>query len=733
MFKLTRRRLLAGTAAVAGGGLVLALLDEDAAESRLVNTPGILEPNAYLQITPAGEIILQIDKAEMGQGVITGFVTLVAEELGVRPAQIDWRAAPIHPLFQTPSQITSESRSMRSRWDILRLTGARAREMLRAAAAERWAVAADDITVLGNGSLRDETSGDIVGYGALAEAAARQAVPREPPLTAAADYKYIGTDVQRPDAAAKVYGTAVFGTDVRVAGMKMAVILRPPRFGDELLEFDGSAAAAQAGVTAVLEVPAGVAVVADTWWAAHQARQLIKAQWSDGPLAGFGPEELRRAHVDRMAAEESVEARDDGDIDAGFAAATKVVAADYSAPFLAHVTMEPMNATVRVTAESCEIWAPSQGPDLCQQVARKLTGLSREQIVVHTPLLGGGFGRRATVDYVAEAITIAQQLSGVPIQLLWSREDDLRGDYFRGATSHRLRVALDDENRPIAWHHSLAAPVVSQNFMEPWLGSILPEWFSQGSVESVTRLALGVQRRFFGPFQAWDGAVTVPYAIPNLRVDVREVENGLRVGIWRSVGNSYNAFVVESFIDELAHELDADPVDLRRSLLTEHPRHLAVLDRLIKEAEQVSLPAGRTRGLALHASFDSVIGQVAEVSVSPAGVIRVHRVICVVDCGLAINPDIVKAQMESGIVCGLTAALYSDVKFADGKVLDSNFHDHPVLRLREMPAIDTHIIESGPAPAGIGEAGTPAIAPAIANAVFAATGTRLRDLPLRLS
>ncbi len=727
--KLTRRRLLTGTAVVAGGGLVLALVRDD--DAPRLGAEHDLEPNAYLQVRPDGVIVLQVDKIEMGQGVMTGFVTLLAEELGVRPDQVTPRHAPVLALFQTPSQLTAESYSMRSRWDTLRETGAAAREMLREAAARRWGVAFDRVEVAGDATLLNAETGERLAYADLANAAAELSVPSSPPLTPPERYRWIGGRVPRPDAPDKVTGRTVFGSDVRLPGMLTAVVARPTRAGDRLLSFDAEAIAGLPGVRHVAEISSGVAVVADGYWQAQQAASRLRAEWADGPLAGFDLAALRTEQQARIAAGDGKRARNDGDVDTGLAGARDGLEAEYRTPFVAHATMETMNATVRLTADHCEIWTPVQAPDLARQVACDLAGLRRDQVDVHTTFAGGGFGRRAMTDFVEEAVQVALQVDA-PVQLVWSREDDLRHDYYRSATLHRLRGGIDADGQLAAWDHTLVAPDHTSAILPIGLASLAPESWSRSFTDRIAGWLGPLQVKLLGPYQARDGAVTLPYAAPNLRVTLHALNPPLPVGIWRSVGNSYNAFVVESFIDELAHLAGADAADYRRRHLGGEPRHLAVLDRLVDASGWGNAPAGRHQGMAIHACFDSVVGQVAEISLK-AGRIRVHRVTCVVDCGIAINPDIVSAQLESGILFGLNAALHDEVEVLDGRVRQSNFHDYPMLRIADAPAIDTHIIESATHVGGIGEAGTPPIAPAVANAVFAATGRRLRELPLRLA
>ncbi len=728
--KLSRRRWLKGAAAIAGGGLVLALFREDLKERSLATQANTLEPNAYLQIAPSGQIVLQVDKAEMGQGVMTGFVTLMAEELRVRPDQITARLAPVHALFQDPTQITGESKSMRTRWLKIRRTGAAAREMLRMAAAKRWSTAVEDVLLPGDGTLVNANTNEQIEYGLVAGAAAGLAVPRDPSLRSPQDYQWIGTRVARPDIPEKVRGAPLYGIDVRVPEQVTAVIARPKRVGDLLVSFDAVTARKARGVYDIVEISAGVAVLAESFWYAQQAIRKLKLDWHPGPAAGVDQGGLRREQQAILNADTAVLARDDGDVDQ-FLSASGFSSAEYFTPFLAHAPMETMNATVRLSEQQCELWLPTQVPDMARELASQMTGLSRDQVTVHSTFIGGGFGRRALTDLVAEVVAIAQQTDR-PVQLVWSREEDIRFDYFRSATSHRLQARLDPDGRISGWRHQLVAPILTHQLMKVGLATVLPEWLSGNPTDALGDLSFKVQRRFVGPWQAGDGSKTLPYQVPNVRVEMSYWEPAVRLGIWRSVGNSYNAFAVESFIDELAHAAGVDAAEFRRRHLEDQPRQLALLSKLLLASRWGESATGNFQGLAMHSCFGSICGQVAEVKLADSGKIQVRKVTCVIDCGTPINPDVIRAQMEGGIIDGLTAALYGEIDIQDGQVRQSNFHDYPMLRLADTPDIEVVIMDSAEPPTGVGETGLPPIAPAVANAVFAASGVRLRDLPLRL-
>jgi CO/xanthine dehydrogenase Mo-binding subunit len=729
--RLTRRRVLVGTIALAGGGLALTWLRPDPEKARLSGDPDAFEPNAYLQITPSGEIILQVDRAELGQGVMTAFVTLVAEELDVPPSRIEARLAPVHPFFQDPSQVTGESKTVRTRWRRLRETGAAARGMLLTAAAARFGVDRAAVRSDGQGFVVGARAAERLSYGELAAAAARLPVPAGVTLRERRDFRYIGKATPRVDAEAKVRGVARYGIDVQFPGLLTAMVARSHEFGGQVAAYDAARTLALPGVRAVVKIPGGVAVVGESFWHARRGVEALEVTWTPGPMAGLDTGFVHDEQRHLLASESGDRVRDDGDVDAVFSGAAEVVDAEYTFPYLAHATMEPMNCTVSLSGDRAEVWAPSQGPDLVRQVVCDMAGLRREQVTVHSTYCGGGFGRRALMDYVTEAVAIALQIRQ-PVKLVWTREDDMRHSYFRQATVHRTKAILGDDGRPRAWSHRLVAASVSRHIMPVVLPALLPQSFPRPAVRALADAAGDFFIWALGPFQAREGSVNMPYAVDNVAVDLIHWDPGVPVGIWRSVGNSYNAFVVESFVDELAHRAGQDPAAYRRALLKGEPRHLAVLDALLEESAWGSPPAGRHQGIAVHAAYDSVVGQVAEISVGEGGVIRVHRVTCAVDCGLAINPDIVRQQIEGGVIFGLTAALYGEVPIANGRALASNFHDYRMLTLRDAPEIAVRIVDSGGEPGGIGEAGTPPIAPAVANAVFRATGKRLRNLPLRL-
>jgi isoquinoline 1-oxidoreductase beta subunit len=699
------RREFLGTAGALGAGLVISVYLPGCSRPQRTASTEPFAPNAWLRIFPDERVLVIVDRSEMGQGVSTALPMLVAEELEADWSKIEMMFAPadkayINPLFGM--QATGGSTSIRAAWQPLRKAGAAAREMLLTAAAQTWGV--------DKSACRAEQGAVIHGsdrltYGQLATKAAALPVPQDAPLKDAKDWKIIGTRQKRLDTPDKVDGSARFGIDVAVPGMLVAVIARCPVFGGKVKTFDATKTKAIPGVRQVVSVSSGVAVVADGYWPAKSGRDALQITWDEGPTAHVSSASIQRLFTG-LADKSGAKVRHDGDPMGAMSGAHAQLTADYSAPFLAHATMEPMNCTADVRADGVDIWAPTQFQGSAQALGAQIGGVSADKVLVHTTYLGGGFGRRAESDFVREALETSKAV-GAPVKVIWSREDDIQHEYYRPASYHRFHAGWDAGGKPVAWTHRVVAPSIVARFMGPQ----------------------AIKNGIDG--EAVEGAVGMPYSIPNVHVDYHLADTGIPVGFWRSVSNSFNAFAVEGFIDELAHAARKDPYTFRRDLLTKAPRHLGVLNLVADKAGwDKPLPAGQARGIAVWKAFESYVAEVAEVSLDTDGSVRVHRVVCAVDCGPVVNPSIVEAQLQGGIVYGLTAALWGEITIANGRVEQDNFTNYQMVRQAHMPVIETYILPSTDAQGGIGEPATPPIAPAVCNALFALTGKRIRKLPI---
>jgi len=699
-------------AGLLGGGLLLAFsLPGRKAFGQAAPVGGSFAPSAFLRIDPKGETTVFANKSEMGQGVYTSLPMLIAEELEADWTKIKVEPAPVDPAFNHtqwgPVQGTGGSTSMRSEWERLRRVGAAARIMLVRAAAETWRV--DPAACRAEkGFVIHEASKRRLSYANLVGMASRLKAPQDIPLKDPKEFKIIGQPVKRLDTPEKITGKVVFGFDVQFPGLLTAVVARPPVFGGKMKSFNSDKTKKIPGVKAIIPIASGVAVVAVGFWAATLGREALEIEWEEGPLSGLNTPALREEYA-ALARKPGLVAAARGNPDEALEKASKRLEAEYEVPYLAHACMEPLNCTVDFRGDRCEIWTGTQMQTGDRNAAARILDLKPEQVKLHTTYLGGGFGRRANPvsDFVSEAAQIAKVI-GKPIKLIWTREDDTKGGYYRPAWHNRLTAGLDESGQLTSWKHTLVGQ------------SILAGTPFEAMIQN------GVDRT------SVEGAQDLPYAVPNLLVDLHSPKTGVPVLWWRSVGHSNTAFVVESFIDEAAHAAGKDPFEFRRALLEKHPRHKGVLELAAEKAGWGNpLPAGQARGIAVHESFGSFVAQVAEVSVSSSGEIKIHRVVCAVDCGRVVNPDTVAAQMESGIVFGLTAALYGEITFKNGRVEQSNFNNYEMLRLNEMPKVEVHIVPSEEALGGIGEPGVPPIAPAVANAIFGLTGKRLRRLPIR--
>ena len=700
---LSRRGFLQAGAA-AGGGLMLSL-NLPLGKAEAANT---FAPNAFVRIGSDGQIVLTMPYVEMGQGTYTSIPMLIAEELEVDLKQVRLEHAPpneklyVNPLLGV--QATGNSNAMRGAWQPLRQAGATARTMLIAAAAKKWNVDPASCRAQ-KGEVSHPPTGRTVKYGALAADAAQIPVPQNVALKRAQDFALIGKPAKRLDTPAKVNGTAVYGIDVRPPGVKIATLAQSPVFGGRVKSVDDTAAKAVRGVRQIVRLDDAVAVIADHMGAAKKGLAALMIEWDDGPHPKLSTGDIA-GELEKATNSVGAVAQNVGDVGKAMASAATKVEAIYQVPFLAHAAMEPMNCTVHARKDECEIWIGSQAVARVQAMAAKAADLSPEKVIVHNHLLGGGFGRRLEADGAVRAVQIAQHVDG-PVKVVWTREEDVQHDMYRPYWVDRISAALDDKGKPVAWNNRFAGSSV--------LARWLPPAFKDGLDPDTT-----------------EGAIDLVYDLPNFHVEYVRVEPpGIPTAFWRSVGPSHNVFVTESFMDELAAAAKQDPVAYRRVLLDKSPRAKAVLELAAQKAGWGQpLPERAGRGVSLQSAFATYMAQVAEVEVAKSGEVRVRRVVCAVDCGTVVNPDTVKAQIQSGIIFGITAALYGEITLKNGRVEQTNFDTYQMLRINEAPAIEVYIVESSEPPGGMGECGTSAIVPAVANAIFAATGKRLRKMPV---
>ena len=704
---LSRRGFLR-VGAAASGGLMLSLnlpFANGKAESRDADN---FVPNAFIRINGDGQIILTMPYVEMGQATYTSIPMLIAEELEVDLKQVRLEHAPPNEkLYANPLlgvQATGNSNAIRGAWQPLRQAGAIARTMLVAAAAKRWNVDPASCRAQ-SGEVLHAATGRRIKYGELATDATRMPVPEGVVLKQPKDFKLIGTSAKRLDTPAKVNGTAVYGIDVRPPGVKIATLAQSPVFGGRVKSVDDAAAKSVKGVRQIVRLDDAVAVVADHMGAAKKGLAALVIEWDDGPHAKLTTEDIA-GELEKATQSPGAVAQNVGDTDKAMASAVSKIEAIYQVPFLAHAAMEPMNCTVHVRGDRCEVWVGNQAIARAQATAAKTTGLSLDQVVVHNHLLGGGFGRRLEVDGVTRAVQIAMHVDG-PVKVVWTREEDIQHDMYRPYWFDRISAGLDEKGKPVVWDHRFAGSSVIARY--------LPPAFKNGLDPDST-----------------EGAIDLAYDLPNMHVEYARVEPpGIPTAFWRSVGPSHNVFVTESFMDELAAAAKQDPVAYRLALLDKTPRAKAVLALAAEKAGWgQSLPQRVGRGVSVQFVFASYLAQIAEVEVAKDGAVRVRRVVCAVDCGTAVNPDTVRAQIQSAVIFGITAALYGQITLKDGRVEQTNFDTYRIMRIDEAPAIEVYIVQSSEPPGGMGEAGTSAIVPAVTNAIFAATGKRLRKLPV---
>ena len=709
------RREFIRTGAAMGGGLLVSLYAPLPGGSS--SAPAAEEKdfalNAFVRIGTDESVTVISAHSEMGQGVYTSLPMLLNEELQANWSKIRVEPAPVDKVYNHPvfgMQMTGGSTTSPAEWERYRKMGATARIMLIEAAATKWGVQASTCRVE-DGVVIHASTNKRATYGSLANAAARLTPPANVPLKNPKEFTLVGKPTLRLDTPSKTNGTAQFGLDVIVPGMLTAVVARPPVFGGKVAKLDAREALKVPGVKAVEQVPSGVAVIAERFWPAKLGREKLVIEWDLGPNAGLSTEKMLRDFRE-TALKPGAIAKKTGDPEAALKTAAKTVTAEYDVPYLAHAMMEPLNCVVDLRRDSCEIWTGTQFETVDRANAAHAAALPADRVLVHTTLLGGGFGRRANPnsDFVVEAVHVARAAKA-PVKVVWTREDDLRGGWYRPMWHDRFVAGLDANGDPVAWTHT----IVGQSIMQ---GTLFESFGIKDGIDSASV----------------EGAADLLYGMPNLQVDLHTPKIGVPVQWWRSVGHSHTGFSVEAFFDEVAHAGGKDPYELRRKLLANQPRMKAVLELAAQKANWGSpLPSGVGRGIATHFSFDSYVAQVVEASVEKGGAVRVHRVVCALDCGLVINPDTVRAQIEGGIIFGLTAALKTEITLKDGRVEQGNFHDYQMLRIFESPEIEVHIVPSGENPTGVGEPGVPPVAPALANAIFAATGKRVRRLPIRAS
>ena len=706
MTSTLNRRSFLQVSAAAGGGLLVGACLPSWTGTDLVNAAGSFEPNVWIKVNTDDTVRIMLTMLEMGQGVMTSMPMLVAEELDFDWSRIKTEWAGADPKYGNPNfggqQLTAGSNSVRGMWKVLRESGATARVMLVQAAAQTWGVPENSCTT-DKGEVIHQASGRRLKYGALVDKAAALPVPTGVTLKDPKNFKVLGNSLARLDVPEKVNGSAVFGIDVKLPGLLTAKVVRCPVFGGKVAGFNADKAKAVPGVKNVVQITNGVAVVADNYWSASRGAQALEVTWDEGRLAKLTSADIL-AKYRELAQQPGKVARNDGNADSTIAS-SKSFERTFEAPFLAHATMEPMNCTADVRADGCDVYVPTQGQTPSHQAAVAASGLPADKVKVHVTYMGGGFGRRGEADFVMDAVETSKAI-GKPVKVIWSREDDMQHDYYRPVSYARMWGAVDGSGKPTVFKQH----IVQQSLMKR-IGGLPPN---------------GVD------FISVDGSANLPYDIPNIRVEYTEHDPGIPFGFWRSVGASFQGFVVEAFIDEMAAAAGKDPFQFRRDLLGKSPRHKAVLELAAEKAEWGKpLAAGRARGIAVMDAFGSYLAQVTEVSVDARGAVRVHRIVCTVDTGWVINPDTIKAQMEGGIVYGLTAALRGEITIKNGRVEQRHFGDYQMLRHNEMPVIEVYIVPSTEMPGGIGEPSTALAAGSLVNAVAAATGRRIYSLPIK--
>jgi isoquinoline 1-oxidoreductase beta subunit len=700
---LDRRAFLKNSACLSGGLVISLYLPGCSKADHAPQEHKTIAANSWLRIGTDNTITFVCDRSEMGQGVYTALPTLLAEELGVDVDRIRVEFAPAGDAYKNDmlgTQITGGSTSVRDAWVKLRKAGAQARAMLVTAAAKEWGTSPGSCRV--ENGLIVSPYGKRMSFGECAQAASKLPVPQDVKLTEPGNYRLIGSSIKRLDTPLKVNGTAEYGIDVRLPDMLYAALAQPPTLGGKALSVNDAATKAMPGIKAVVQTSSGIAVVATSWWEARKGRDTLSIKWDDGPNAALN-DGVILSGLQHASTGAGQVARKDGDADAAIKSAAKTVKAEYQLPLLAHATLEPQNCTADVRADGCDIYVPTQIQQVAQKAAADAAGLKPEQVRVHTTFLGGGFGRRLEVDFIPAAVEVSKAI-GKPVKLLWTREDDMTHDAYRPPAFDTATGAFDKGGKLIAWKLHLVGPSIT------------------------ARAFPAVVEKSIDPF-AIEAAANYPYDVPNVSVDYLRHEIGITVGYMRSVSHALNCFVAESFMDELAVSAGKDPVEFRTGLLEKQPRYRKVLQLATREANYGQAPKGRFHGVAVMEGYGTYMAQVAEISLLD-GKVKIHRIVCAVDCGQVVNRDIVSAQVEGSVIFGLSSTLWGEINVQRGRVQQTNFDTYRLLRMNEIPRIDTYIIDSVEAPGGIGEPATALVAPAVCNAIYAGTGKRLRSLPL---
>mgnify|MGYP006090885317 CR=1 FL=1 len=693
---ILKRRSFIKSSALTATGLMIGF-SFNPKNSLAVNTKVRNELGMWIRILSDGTITLIVPSSEMGQGVNTSLPMILAEELEADWESIKTETAPANSNYTNPEsnsgQMTVGSSSIKGFWEPLRKAGASAKIMLKMSAAKKWGVPIEECLAK-SGYVSHTNSNSKLSYGELAEEAGKLDIPEDPPLKSSKDYNLVGKPIQRLDIPSKTDGSALFGIDVRLPKMMFATIRQSPVFGGEVLSYDEDAALNLRGVKKVILIPNGIAVVADNTWRAKKGIKALNVKFKGGKTIGLESNQVQKRLLKALDEEgkKTIEAN-------------KVLDLEYGVPYLAHAPLEPMNCTAYVSDNFCEIWVPTQSQGGCMDTAKEITGLDEENIKIHTTFLGGGFGRRGENDFVKQSLVISKTL-GKPVKVTWMREEDIQHDFYRPASMSRFQIGLGKDGFPISWNNQLAAPSILKRFFAPMA------WFNIDPLST-------------------EGADEIPYSIEDFNIDYSEVDLGVPVGFWHSVGSSYNAFFTESAIDESANLAQKDPFDYRMKLLAGKPRFQKVLEKVAEKSKWGrSLPKGYGLGISIHKTRGSIGGAVIEISSDSSGILTLRKAWIAIDCGKVINPNTVRAQMEGGFTFGLSAALSEEITIKNGRVEQSNFHDYPILRLKGVPEISVEIIESGNDIGGVGEVGVPLAAPALANAIFSSTGRRLRTLPL---